>query len=108
MTDQHERAAATQQGSCGNVAVLGCQSKGALRVDTAFWIRNGEPLEKRSDAWAPPICMQQTDEDEEDVDYKGRPALSGQWGNLHSVQSQADADKATSHSHHHHSKPDVH
>ncbi|TMH27715.1 MAG: hypothetical protein E6H66_22975 [Betaproteobacteria bacterium] len=77
-------------------------------MDTAFWIRNGEPLEKRSDAWAPPICMQQTDEDEEDVDYKGRPALSGQWGNLHSVQSQADADKATSHSHHHHSKPDVH
>ncbi len=52
--------------------------------------------------------MQQTDEDEEDVDYKGRPACQDKWGNLHSGQSQADADKATSHSHHHHSKPDVH
>jgi hypothetical protein len=55
-------------------------------VDTAFWIRNGEALEKRFDAWAPPICMQQTDEDEEDVDYKGRPACQDKWGNLHSVQ----------------------
>src|SRR5207253_2969549 len=48
--------------------------KEALKVDTAFWIRHGEALEKRFDAWAPPICVQQTDEDEEDVDYKGHAA----------------------------------
>jgi len=81
--------------------------KGALKVDTAFWIRNGEALEKRFDAWAPPPCLQPTDEDEDDIDYKGHPTCQDKWGNLHSVQSKAEAEKTTSHSHHH-AKPDVH
>ena len=81
--------------------------KGALKVDTAFWIRNGEALEKRFDAWAPPPCLQPTDEDEDDIDYKGHTQCQDKWGNLHSVQSAAEAGKATSHSHHH-AKPDVH
>jgi len=37
----------------------------ALKIDTAFWIRHGEELEKRFDKWAPPICKQLTEDDEE-------------------------------------------
>jgi hypothetical protein len=37
----------------------------ALKVDTAFWIRHGEALEKRFDSWAPAVCRQQTDDDED-------------------------------------------
>lgn len=43
----------------------GVNLKHALKVDTAFWIRHGEALEKRFDQWAPQICRQQTDDDEE-------------------------------------------
>ena len=40
----------------------------ALKVNTAFWIAHGEALEKRFDAWAPPICRQQTDDDDDDLE----------------------------------------
>jgi putative spermidine/putrescine transport system substrate-binding protein len=38
----------------------------ALKVDTAFWIAHASELESRFDAWAPPICRQQSDDDESD------------------------------------------
>ena len=80
--------------------------RNALKVDTAFWIRNGQALEKRFDAWAPPLCLQQTDEDEEDVDYKGRTECQDRHGNLRHID--ADAGKSDGHSHHRHSKPESH
>jgi putative spermidine/putrescine transport system substrate-binding protein len=52
----------------------------ALKVDTAFWITHGEALEKRFDAWAPEICRQQTDDD--DNDYKVQPVCQDVQGNL--------------------------
>lgn len=52
----------------------------ALKVDTAFWIAHGEALEKRFDAWAPEICRQQTDDD--DDDYKVQPVCQDVQGNL--------------------------
>jgi len=52
----------------------------ALKVDTAFWIAHGEALEKRFDAWAPEICRQQTDDD--DDDYRDQPVCQDIQGNL--------------------------
>jgi putative spermidine/putrescine transport system substrate-binding protein len=40
--------------------------KGALRIDTTFWIEHGDALERRFNAWAPAICRQQDDEDDDD------------------------------------------
>ena len=37
----------------------------AVKVDVAFWIRHGEELEKRFDSWAPSICRQQAEDEEE-------------------------------------------
>jgi putative spermidine/putrescine transport system substrate-binding protein len=73
--------------------------KGALKVDTAFWIRNGEALEKRFDGWAPPPCLQPTDEDEDDIDYRGHAVCQDKQGNLHSVQSNPHADRGAPHHH---------
>ncbi|HEV3018259.1 MAG TPA: extracellular solute-binding protein [Burkholderiaceae bacterium] len=52
----------------------------ALKIDTAFWIAHGEALEKRFDAWAPQICRQQTDDDEDD--YVEQPVCQDVRGNL--------------------------
>jgi putative spermidine/putrescine transport system substrate-binding protein len=38
---------------------------GALRIDTAFWIEHGDTLERRFNSWAPAICRQQDDEDDD-------------------------------------------
>ena len=58
----------------------------ALKVDAVFWIRNGDGLEKRFDSWAPPICRQQTDEDEE---YQDQPVCQDAYGNLRSTPGGA-------------------
>jgi len=42
----------------------------AVQVDADFWLAHGPELERRFDAWAPPICRQQTDDD--DDDYQDR------------------------------------
>ena len=73
--------------------------KGALKVDTAFWIRHGEALEKRFDAWAPPPCLQPTDEDEDDIDYKGHTVCQDKSGKLHSVQGNPHPDQGAQHHH---------
>ncbi len=39
----------------------------ALKVDAAFWIAHGETLEKRFDAWAPQICREHADDDDDDT-----------------------------------------
>jgi len=54
--------------------------KHALKIDVGFWIRYGEQLEKRFDQWAPPICRQQTDDD--DTDYKEQTFCQDSYGNL--------------------------
>jgi putative spermidine/putrescine transport system substrate-binding protein len=52
----------------------------ALKVDTAFWVAHGDALEKRFDAWAPPLCRQQTDDD--DDDYREQPVCQDIQGNM--------------------------
>jgi len=52
----------------------------ALKVDISFWIRHGEELEKRFDAWAPAICRQQTEE--HDDDYEDQASCQDAQGNM--------------------------
>lgn len=52
----------------------------ALKVDAAFWIAHGDALEKRFDAWAPAICRQQTDDD--DDDYRDQATCQDVRGHL--------------------------
>lgn len=54
--------------------------KHALKIDVGFWIQHGEALEKRFDEWAPPICKQQTDDD--DNDYQEQAVCQDVYGNL--------------------------
>jgi putative spermidine/putrescine transport system substrate-binding protein len=63
----------------------------ALKIDTAFWIVHGEALEKRFDNWAPQLCAQQTDEDEDAVDYKGQTVCQDNRGNLRKIESDVAA-----------------
>ena len=49
----------------------------AVRVDTQFWIDHGAELERRFDAWAPPLCRQQTDEDEAYVNQRNCQDILG-------------------------------
>ena len=51
-----------------------------LRIDTAFWIEHGDALEQRFNAWAPAICRQQVEE--EDDDYFEQPVCQDAQGNL--------------------------
>jgi putative spermidine/putrescine transport system substrate-binding protein len=74
--------------------------KGALKLDTAFWIRRGAALEKRFDGWAPQICAQQTDEDEDPVDYKGQTVCQDKRGNLQSVLDNPHPSQGPPHLHH--------
>ena len=62
----------------------------ALRVDAGFWIRYGDELEKRFDAWAPPACRQQTDDDEE---YQDQPVCQDAYGNLRTAPGSARREK---------------
>ena len=59
----------------------------ALRVDTAFWIRHGQELEKRFDAWAPAICRQQIEE--HDDDYEDQASCQDAQGNLRTHKPDA-------------------
>ncbi len=52
----------------------------ALRIDTVFWIEHGDALERRFDAWAPAICRQQIDEDDDDYFYQ--PVCQDVQGNM--------------------------
>jgi putative spermidine/putrescine transport system substrate-binding protein len=83
----------------GTMPSAAANLKRALKVDTAFWIRHGEALEKRFDNWAPPICVQQTDEDEPDADYKGRAVCQDLRGNLHNLLENPHGNQGTPHTH---------
>ncbi len=61
--------------------------KSALKVDIGFWIGHGEELEKRFDHWAPPICKQQTDDDEND--YQDQPVCQDAYGNVRRLPGSA-------------------
>jgi putative spermidine/putrescine transport system substrate-binding protein len=61
---------------------------GALRIDTAFWIAHGEALERRFNAWAPAICRQQVEED--DDDYFEQPLCQDVQGNMRVSHGPAD------------------
>jgi putative spermidine/putrescine transport system substrate-binding protein len=52
----------------------------ALHIDTAFWIEHGDALEKRFNKWAPAVCRQQIDED--DDDYFDQPICQDAQGNM--------------------------
>lgn len=52
----------------------------ALRVGTTFWIEHGDALERRFIAWAPAICRQQIDEDDDDYFYQ--PVCQDVQGNM--------------------------
>src|SRR4029077_11386997 len=54
--------------------------KRALNVDIAFWIRQGEALERRFDGWAPAICRTQIDE--YDADYEDQANCQDTHGDL--------------------------
>jgi putative spermidine/putrescine transport system substrate-binding protein len=77
--------------------------KRSLKIDTTFWISHGEALEKRFDDWAPLLCAQQTDEDEDAVDYKGRSVCQDNRGNMRSIPDDvlpnAPSHHAIPHSH---------
>jgi len=75
--------------------------KTALKIDADFWIRNAETLEKRFDAWAPLLCAQQTDEDEDAVDYKGRAVCQDNRGNMRPVSADAVSATPGHHAHSH-------
>lgn len=66
--------------------------KSALKIDVAFWIRQGEELEKRFDRWAPQICRQQTDDDD-DNDYQDQPVCQDAVGNLRVLQAEKHSHK---------------
>jgi putative spermidine/putrescine transport system substrate-binding protein len=59
----------------------------ALRIDTAFWIEHGDALERRFNAWAPAICRQQIDEDDDDYFYQ--PVCQDVQGNMRVNQGQS-------------------
>jgi putative spermidine/putrescine transport system substrate-binding protein len=61
----------------------------ALRVDTAFWIQHGDALERRFNAWAPAICRQQIDEDDDDYFYQ--PVCQDVQGNMRVSNGQPSA-----------------
>ena len=52
---------------------------GALRINTAFWVEHGDALEQRFNSWAPAICRQQDEED--DDDYFDLPVCQDAQGN---------------------------
>jgi putative spermidine/putrescine transport system substrate-binding protein len=52
----------------------------ALHIDTTFWIEHGDALEKRFNDWAPAVCRQQIDED--DDDYFDQPICQDAQGNM--------------------------
>jgi putative spermidine/putrescine transport system substrate-binding protein len=64
---------------------------GALRIDTAFWIEHGDALERRFNAWAPPICRQQDDED--DDDYFDLPVCQDAQGKMRVSHAPVNASR---------------
>ena len=71
--------------------------KTALKVDAAFWIKHGQELEELFDHWAPPICRQQTDEDE---DYEEQAVCQDIYGNLRSNKRGGHTpEERTGHAH---------
>lgn len=76
----------------GQIESAAAHLNDALRIDTAFWIREGEALEKRFDRWAPQICKQQTDEDEK---YEVQALCQDVQGNMQRNESPRahDADQ---------------
>ena len=54
----------------GNLPSASANLADALRIDSAFWIEHGDALERRFNNWAPAMCRQQEDEDD---DYFDQP-----------------------------------
>jgi putative spermidine/putrescine transport system substrate-binding protein len=61
----------------------------ALRIDTAFWIEHGDTLERRFNSWAPAICRQQVEE--EDDDYFEQPVCQDAQGSMRVSRVPANA-----------------
>ncbi len=57
----------------------------ALEVDTGFWIKHGDALEKRFDRWAPQLCVQDIDDDDE---YEVQDECQDAQGNLRKLPTK--------------------
>jgi putative spermidine/putrescine transport system substrate-binding protein len=64
---------------------------GALRIDTAFWIEHGDALERRFNSWAPAICRQQVEED--DDDYFDLPVCQDAQGDMRTSRAAVSASR---------------
>jgi uncharacterized cupredoxin-like copper-binding protein len=78
-------------GLAGNLPSSTANLTDALRVDTAFWIEHGDALERRFNAWAPAICRQQDDED--DDSYFDLPVCQDALGNMRTSQAPFNASR---------------
>jgi putative spermidine/putrescine transport system substrate-binding protein len=76
------RLAATLPSSTPNLSA-------ALRINTQFWIEHGDALERRFNSWAPAICRQQVEE--EDDDYFEQPVCQDALGNMRVSHGPANA-----------------
>jgi uncharacterized cupredoxin-like copper-binding protein len=63
----------------------------ALRINTAFWIEHGDALERRFNSWAPAICRQQ--EDEDDDDYFDLPVCQDAQGKMRISRGAVNASR---------------
>lgn len=63
----------------------------ALQIDANFWIAHGDGLEKRFNDWAPAVCRQQIDED--DDDYFDQPICQDAQGNMRENHGSMAASK---------------
>jgi putative spermidine/putrescine transport system substrate-binding protein len=75
----------------GNLPSSAPNLAGALRIDTAFWIEYGEALERRFNSWAPAICRQQ--EDEDDDDYFDLPVCQDAQGKMRVSREPVNASR---------------
>ncbi len=78
-------------GLAGNLPSSSSNLADALRIDTAFWIEHGDALERRFNAWAPAICRQQDDED--DDSYFDLPVCQDAQGNMRTSQGAFNASR---------------
>jgi putative spermidine/putrescine transport system substrate-binding protein len=63
----------------------------ALRIDTEFWIEHGDTLERRFNTWAPAICRQQDDED--DDNYFDLPVCQDAQGKMRISRGPVNASR---------------
>jgi len=82
--------------AAGQMPSAGANLQKAVRLDVAFWIAHGEDLEKRFDTWAPPICKQQEEDEDE---YDEQPSCQDIRGNARRLKEGETAVHRHGHTH---------